>query len=148
VTDAWATTTEVADMTGVTVDATDLAQAQAVIEIYANRTYDATDGFTARDLAWLTRAVCWQAAWQSQQYGYASRQSASQVSQDGLSVQRDAGSDVTLAPLAARALKNLSWKGARTLRTPRVELPRGLSVAGANFLDEAFDESSSGWEPL
>lgn len=146
--DAWADIADVADTTGVTVDLADLAQAQSAVEIYANRTYDATGGFTARDLGWLKRAVCWQAAWQSQQYGYAARQSASSVSTDGQSVQRDAGSDVTLAPLAARALRNLSWKGARTVRTPRVELPRGLTEAGAHFLDEAFDEATAGWKAL
>lgn len=142
----WATTTEVKDVTGVTVAAADLAQAQGVIEIYANRTTDATDGLTARDLGWLNRAVCWQAAWQSQQYGYAARESASSVSQDGQSVQRSAGSDLVLAPLAARALKNLSWKCSRTVRQPGVEVPLGYGAV-VDFASEASDESH-GWEPL
>jgi hypothetical protein len=147
VANTWADVADVADTTGVTVDAADILQAQSAVEIYANRTYDATDGLTARDLAWLKRAVSWQAAWQSQQYGFAARQSASSISADGQSVERATPSDVVLAPLAARALKNLSWKtGTRRLR--RVEEPRGGAlISDEQWLREASDDDGP-WEAL
>ena len=137
---AWATVDEVEDTTGVTVTATDLAQAQAVIEIYANRNEDATDGLIARDIYWLQMAVCWQAAWQSQQYGYASRTYAWSHMQDGLSVMHNNQSQADLAPLAARALKNLSWKGSKTIVTRPVGQPRGGNAL-VDLLAEANDEA-------
>jgi hypothetical protein len=146
---AWATVAEVGDTTGVTVDSSDLAHAQAVIEVYANRTTDADDGLTTRDLGWLKRAVCWQAAWQSSQYGYAARQTAASVSQDGASVTRRSQSDQDLAPLAARALRNLSWKGSRTQRVRPLGVPRGggLVETDAQFMRDAFDEDD-GWQAM
>jgi len=147
--DAWATAADVADKTGVTVDDADVAQAQSVVEIYANRTFDATEGFSARDLSWLRTAVCWQAAWQSQQYGYAARQQASSVSEAGQSVQRSSRADVALAPWAERSLRNLSWKGSRTVRLRHVSEPRGAGRiwTDAEFLNEANDEAHS-WDRL
>lgn len=142
----WATVAEVEATTGVAVGKTDLLQAQAVIDVYANRTVDAADGLTARDRGWLKRALCWQAAWQAQQYGYAGRQNATSVGQDGLSVSRGAEHHLTLAPLAARALRNLSWKGTRTTRVERVEFPRGSGVL-TDFENEAADVEH-GWEPM
>lgn len=150
---AWATIVEVADTTGVTVDAADLAQAQDVIEVYANRTPAADSGLTTRDLVWLKKAVCWQTAWQSQQYGYAARQAGKTVSQDGSSVTRTADSDLVLAPLAARALKNLSWKGSRTKVLRPVGVPRGAGLGQleteAQFLRDALDNNdATAWQAM
>lgn len=146
---AWATVTDVGDITGVSVDAATVAQAQGVIEVYANRTDDATDGFSARDLGWLKRAVCWQAAWLKDQYGYTSRQRARSTSQDGTSITRVADSDQDLAPLAARALKNLSWLGSRTTRARGIAVPRGGLgwETDAEFMRDARD-SDALWEAM
>lgn len=146
----WATLAAVADVTGVTVDATDLAMAQSVIEIYANRTYEATPGFTPRDLGWLSRAVCWQAAWLSRQFGFAFRQSGNNVGADGQSISRNEASDTNLAPMAARALRNLSWKGTRTVNIDRAEIRTGLARRYSDFSNEASDDrdDDNGWEPM
>ena len=65
--------------------------------------------------------------------------------QHGLSMQHRGQWDLVLAPMAARAIKNLSWKGSRTLRTPAVEVP--ATYGNWDFLLEsgAWHES---WQPL
>jgi hypothetical protein len=116
---AWATEAEVLSVTGVTVTAAQLAQANSVITIFANRTEDAE--LNSRDLYWLKQATCWQAAWQKDQAGFTTRHAITEVTQDGMQLvytNADAPdlAAVSLAPLAQRALKNTSWKGSRTLR--------------------------------
>lgn len=112
---AWATEAEVADVTGVTVSATELAQAEAVVNLYSGRTPDLlADRIGERDLYWLKQAVAWQAVWQQSQVGFDSRSSVGSVSQDGVSVSFRTEWQQVLAPLAARSLKNLSWKRSRT----------------------------------
>lgn len=151
----WATTSEVGTYTGVTVTDSALAMAEADIEVYANRSPAASAGMGARDLRSLMLATCYQAAWRHQQVGVVGRQSVQTMSQDGMSVGYASEWQVTLAPMAARALKNLSWKSGRTQRTPNVRYPRGLgeyeaSRGGAlnpSFLDETFDANSD-WHDL
>jgi hypothetical protein len=143
---AWASTAEVEAETGVTVDNADLAVAQSVIDIYSGRTEDAEGGLSQRDLTWLMKAVCWQAAWVSRQSGFAFRQSSVSTSQDGLSVTRRSDSDILLAPLAARALKNLSWKCSRTMRIQPVGVPRG-GVTSIDYSLESSDDLQQ-WGPM
>lgn len=147
----WATVAEVAAITGITSAASassaDVAIAHQVIEIYSNVTESASAALGARDLEWLRKATAFQAVWQKQQPGYLTDRSvvasvqADGVREDyaGFSVGGTGGEwKVALAPLAARALKNLSWKGSRTLRTDRVEVPLGDNgVIG--FLNESGD---------
>ena len=52
--------------------------------------------------------------------------------------------------MAARSLRNLSWKADRTKRTPNIRYPRGLGQldvmnggVGYKFLDESYDEANS-----
>ena len=146
----WAQTTDVSDITGVTVTSGELALAEADICTYANRSPDASAGMAARDLYWLKVATCYQAAWRDSQVQVSGRQSARAISQGGAggqSVSYTAGWEVVLAPMAARALRNLSWKADRTLRTPNVRYPRGLGEWGAGagvgyrFLDEGYDQA-------
>ena len=51
-----------------------------------------------------------------------------------------------LGPMAARSLKNLSWKGSKTIATPNARVPRGPGWA----LDFDMEQSDwySVWEPL
>lgn len=142
---SWATAEQVEAITGRSVSAPDLAQADSVITIYCNRTPDASGCMGLRDLYWLRMATAWQAAWQSQQAGYDSRSNAQAVTQDGMSIQRETEHSVTLAPLAARALKNLSWVGSRTIRTPNVRVPLGVDVI--DFTQDASDAVSD-WREL
>lgn len=137
----WATLEDVRDVTGSGAEAMELAAANSVITIYANRTEDAKDSISARNLHWLKLAVCWQTVWQRDQPGFDAQQVVSSFSQDGESVSYTAEWNLTLAPMAARALKNLSWKASRTLNTPNIRVPSGLGVAG-NFLNERSDPFS------
>lgn len=143
---AWATEAETLAKTGVTVTATDISMAQSAIEIYANRSYDATDGMSARDVYWLKTAVCWQAAWLNSQVAFAQKSQANSISQLNMTVQRQNEYDVALAPLAARALKNLSWKGTRAMRVKPEAVPRGAD-GFIDYLAEASDDMSE-WDPI
>lgn len=138
----WATAANVLAMTGKVVTDQVVLEASAVIDIYANRTEDASAAMTARDLGWLQRACAFQAAWMPNQPGFHQRNAVAQITQDGLQIIYDKEWQISLAPLAARALKNLSWKTSRTVQVPAVTIPLG---SAANFLNEASDEYST-WE--
>jgi hypothetical protein len=153
---AWATIADVESVTGQTVTAANLAAADSDICVYAERAPSASAGMGPRDLYWLQVATSYQAVWRTGQVDVDTRQSVGSFSQDGIAV--DYGGKewrVNLAPMAARALKNLSWKGTRTSRTPNVRYPLGLgeweasraTAAQLGFLDESYDEASS-WRPL
>lgn len=141
---AWATLADVREVTGSGAEAVELAAADSVISIYANRTSDAAEAMSSRNLHWLKVATCWQTVWQRDQPGFDSQQVVASFSQDGESVSYTGEWNLTLAPMAARALKNLSWKASRTIRTPNARVPAGRS---ADFLNEASDWHS-GWRPL
>jgi hypothetical protein len=145
----WATLAEVGTITGFTGSASatgpQLASANATVTIYANVTEAASAALGKRDLEWLRQATAWQTIWQRDQAGFEVKSVASSVAADGVradyaGMQLGTGGEWkhVLAPLAARALKNLSWKASRTLRTPRESVPTGAeSVLG--FLNDAGD---------
>lgn len=142
----WATDTDMNEIVGAShgVDASTLAQANSHITIYANRTPDAADGMLPRDLYWLRQATCWQAKWLAQQPAVDGRSAHTSLSSDGQSVTHDAEYQIVLGPLAARALRNLSWKSSRSL---------DVAPAGAvgwpvrDFTNERSDENHD-WVPL
>ncbi len=140
----WSTTSAVLDITGAEVTDAQLNQAESVIVIYANRTPD-TANLRVRDLYWLGQAVAWQAAWMPEQPGYNSRNQHRTVSGDGQSVSVDTEHAVTLAPLAARSLKNLSWKADKTRRGRPIN--DGVGAAVTDFRLESSDDQH-GWKPL
>ena len=130
--------------TGASATTAQVAVADSVISIYVNRQSSASASMSARDLATIRTAIAWQTPWQAAQPDMTTRSQFDSVSQDGTSVQSSAQWAKVLAPLAARALKNLSWKSSRTLRTPNVDVPTGL---GADFLLETSDWNDR-WSPL
>lgn len=132
----WATAANVLSLTGKTVTDQVVLEASAVIDIYANRTQEASAGMTARDLGWLQRACAFQAAWMPTQPGFHQRNAVAQITQDGLQIIYDKEWQISLAPLAARTLKNLSWKASRTVAVPHLTIPMGEA---ANFLNEQSD---------
>lgn len=141
--DAWVSPQEVIDITGVSVDQQQLAQAQGAIEVFSNRIYDDTPKIRARDLYWLGRAVAWQAAWLVGQYDLTTRLDATATSQDGVANQLTADALVA-APMAKRALLRCSWMRSRTIHV-RTPLESGRSVT--NFLAESQDEAQH-WQAL
>ncbi|MFJ8995598.1 hypothetical protein ACIRQH_34985 [Streptomyces sp. NPDC102279] len=112
--DAWATAQQVIDTTGVSVTDTQLAQAQSDIEIFSNRIYPDGERMRTRDLYWLGQAVARQAAWQAGQFGLETRLDATQIQQDQVSSTLT-GDGLVLAPMAARALRRVSWMRSRTV---------------------------------
>lgn len=141
------TVTDVLNVTGQAVTVANVAMADSIVSIVANRTAAASGGLSARDINAIQVAVCWQAAWIPSQPDLAGRNQFDSLSQDGLSVQTSAQWAKYLAPLAARSLRNLSSKGARTDAVEPIHVPTGLGGA-AFFLTEEGDQFSSGWEEL
>lgn len=140
---AWATTDDVEDVTGSTVTSGELSRAQAVVELFVGRTPAADDQPTrAVDLHWLKQAVCWQAVWLKDQPGYNSRSSFSDMAQDGFQLSVGARHDLHLAPLAARAIKNLTWMSSRS-----IEISRLAEDAVPAFNLESSDNYHY-WRPL
>lgn len=135
---------DVLTLTGASATAAQVAAADGVVTIYVNRESTASASMAPRDLASIRAAICWQTPWQAGQPDYLTRSQFDSVNQDGLSVQTSAQWAKLLAPLAARALKNLSWKGSRTLRTPAV---RVLTGRGLDFTLEASDQHTD-WRRL
>ncbi len=139
--DGWASVGDVLLTTGVTVSSAELAQAGAVVALHVNRTPDSDVAVSARDLNWLKQAVCWQAVWQRSQPGYATRSEVSHAEQDGAVYSYPSRSAQTLAPLAKRAIKNLTWMGNRALFL-------GVAAAvPAAFTTEASADAHL-WSPL
>lgn len=143
---AWATTADVLELLGETVTDATLAKANTDLAPYANRAPSASGGMDERDLYWLKLAASYQAVWRTQQVNVEGRQSVKSFTQDGQSVDYGDGEwKVVLAPMAARSLRNLSWKGTRTERPPN--RTSAAAAAAAGFLEERFDESSN-WRQL
>lgn len=138
----WCSLADVAAITGTSVTEAQLNAASSVISIYVNRSPAASATLTVRDLYWLAQACAWQARWQSQQPGYDQKSSVDSVNQDNTQVAYGKEWQISLAPLAARALKNLSWKGSRSVRIHRHLLPSTL-----DFTNEESDAFSC-WEPV
>lgn len=129
--DAWALLTDVTEITGVTVTAGQLAQAQAQIEVRIGRLGAATSRIGTADLMWLKRAVSYQAAWLKANPDVVSRMDVTQFNQDGASA-TVRGDGLVLAPLAKRALRHVSWRGTRSVHTDSV-----YSTGGAPFYPAA-----------
>lgn len=142
---AWATTSDVTTLTGATVTSGDVTLAQTVVEAYVNRTEDAAASFTARDVDTLKKAVAFQAAWLAGQPGYLTRMGATSVQQDGLSTTLTNPADMTLAPLAQRVIKNLSWMGTRTVHRRRYDRALTVGMTPETWLTT---DAEDGWESL
>jgi hypothetical protein len=154
---AWATLDDCEDITGsepgivpgvTTTAAGTLALAHSIVRTHVGRTEAAANAMTARDLVWLREAVCWQAAWLPGQPGLLQRVGVQGVSQDGLSAQYRSHADQLLAPLAQRALKNLSWMGTRSLRTTTRPARGDAPEPGLTAASWATTDPETGWEPL
>ena len=144
----WATVADAA-LLGKTVSTTDVAVASEIITTYANRTEAASASMGARDLSWLKSATTWQAIWYAEQPGAETRQIAAKHSQDGVEIDYAGTSfnpkeyPAVLAPLAARALRNLSWKASRTLRIKGVATPLNSVYNFTNETSDAYSEWSA-----
>jgi hypothetical protein len=140
---AWCSAQDVINATGVSVTDQQLAQAQSDIEIFTNRIFADTDRIRLRDLHWLGQAVARQAAWIAGQFGLETRLDATQIQQDQVSTGlKDDG--LVLAPMAARALKRVSWMRSRT-----VHIRSAIEGAGpliGDPMSDGIDERMT-WAP-
>jgi len=144
----WATVADVLSITGETVTEEQIQQAGYVIETWANRTYEMADRLRPRDRHWMKVATAYQVVWQISQPGYLTNlTNVTDYNQDGMLTRFDSKVDQSLAPMASRSLKNLSWKISRTLRTPDVNQPVGVDPTLIDYTHESSDELSA-WTPL
>lgn len=145
----WATTSDVATYTGITVTAAQVEQAQAVVELFADTTEDASDQglISTKNLRLLKLAVAYQAAWITQHPDAFTNMDATSISQDQVSATMAHANAAILAPLAKRSIDRLSWKRIRPLRIGRRsdagQIPRRLNVTSA-----VLDDDDPRWIPL
>ncbi len=136
----WATVNDVGTLLGVSVTGETLVAAARAIEA-STGLIEAVErtNISDRDLYWLKLAVCYQAAWMTEQPDALTRNDVATASQDGQSAtMRPDG--LVLAPLARRTLKKLSWMGTRTLQPASPSTSR-------DPLSEAFDDALP-WAPV
>lgn len=139
----WATPSDVAAITGQAVSDEQLVTAQMIIDLVSNRTPDVSGSVLKRDITWLKRAVAYQASWMVSQTDIFTRSSMANVSQDGVSGTYTSKAAIYLAPLAIRALKNVSWLRSRSLRIQSPFIDRGGT--GVNPMT---DDSLWNWAPM
>jgi hypothetical protein len=140
----WATTDDVADLTGVTVEQATVNQAAAIIAQKCGAIEaQAVGKINSRDLYWLGQAVAFQAAWMVSQPDVFGRLDATDV-MDGraqhVALKPDAN---VLAPLAKGALKRLSWRGSRSVKL----LSPTQVASGGNWGGEFLDDHLR-WRPI
>ncbi|MFI8351322.1 hypothetical protein [Streptomyces sp. NPDC085596] len=138
--DAWCSAQDVIDATGVSVTDQQLAQAQKAVEVFSNRIFPDGERMRARDLYWLGQAVAYQAAWLAGQFGLETRLDATQIQQDQVSTTLS-GDGLVLAPMAARALRRVSWMRSRT-----VHIRSAVEGAGS-WLGDPLAEASDDQQP-
>lgn len=148
----WATVSDVLAITGELVTAGQLMDGQETIMLFSGRTTATpTESIKPRDQQWLKKAVAQQTIWQKEQPGYKTRHWIKEIVQDGTDIIYVGSSEpanmamMSLAPLAARALKNLSWLSGKAvrLRSPGLPLASGLTS------DEyRRNDDHGGWQPL
>jgi hypothetical protein len=104
---------EVADQSGLSVNAADIALAQAVIqaESGADLGLGASAPYSVEDLGRLRRAVLWQVVYlQAHPEAVNAQPNIAGFSGSGAGINFFEGQNGTLAPLAAKELARLSWR--------------------------------------
>lgn len=147
---AWATTADVTAYTGQTVTDPQVEQAQALIEVFADTTEDASDAgnISPKNLRLLKLAVAYQTAWITQHPDAFTNIDVSQVQQDGVVATMQHNNALVLAPMAKRCIDRLSWRRTRSLRIGRMAgagtgIPRHM-----NLTSTAADDNDPRWRPL
>ncbi|MGY6019589.1 hypothetical protein [Streptomyces spinosirectus] len=145
----WATTGDVVKYTGINGTDALVAQAQGIVEIFADTTEDASDRgiISTKNLRLLKQAVAYQAAWITEHPDVFTNMDAAAVSQDQVSANLRHENALILAPLSKRCIDRLSWRRNRGLRIqPRGgygRIPPLLNLTSADA-----DENDPRWRPL
>lgn len=150
---AWANMAQVYSITGVQVTEQEIQDAQMVVELHCGRTVAGMGNddsrLKPRDLTWLQKAVAYQATWQRDQPGYQERHWIKEIIQDGTNIVYASSGEASnvaflnLGPLAARAIKNLSWMKNRSLRLRTPTMGRTMG-----YIDYKSNDEHPGWRPL
>lgn len=111
---SWAQADDVLTYTGEAVTDAQVMRAQAIIDMFTARTYDALPRIGTRDLYWLKLATAYQAAWMLSQPDMYSRLDFATISAGSRPVELKEDT-LRIAPLAAKALKRVSWLRSRSL---------------------------------
>jgi hypothetical protein len=117
-------------VTNQTVTAQQVMNAQQILNTWTNYTPEVSGAnMQPQDLIWLRYALAYQTVWMAQQPGLLFRNAVNDVSQDGVAAHYPDEGAITLAPLARRSIKQLSWKKSRSLRvrTPFIDDQTPLS---------------------
>lgn len=143
----WATPEDVFNRTQKTVSEVDIVVAQGIVDLYAGIDSDVVDAalIWPKDQKRLLKAVAYQAGFMASQDDITGRQDVKGVAQDGVSATFAHDGSVVLAPLARRAIQQLSWKRPRALRSTR----GGRRRMGVLELAQAWPrdaEPRGGWE--
>ena len=146
----WATTTDVTTYTGATATAAQLEQAQAVVEIFADTTTDASDAGTisSKNLRLLKLAVAYQTAWMIQHPDAFTNIDITQVQQDGVVATMQHNNALVLAPMAKRCIDRLSWRRIRSLRIGPMSDSGGRIPRRMNTTNAVADDNDPRWRPL
>ena len=143
---SWATVDDVATFTGLSVTTAQLMMAQAIIDMFAGRTYDAQPRTGTRDQYWLKLAVVYQAAWLTSQPDLFQRIDLAAITMSNRAVALKDDS-LRIAPLASKALSKVSWLRGRSLhvQAPFTDSFGGLLNPNA---DSAANDLAFPWFPV
>lgn len=144
-TNSWAQAADVLTYTGVTVTDAGVMQAQAIVDMFTARTYDALPRIGTRDLYWLKLAVSYQAAWMLSQPDLYSRLDFATISAGSRPVELKEDT-LRIAPLASKALKRVSWLRSRSLHV-RSPFTDGLTPISSDP-DSAGNDFYQQWSAM
>jgi hypothetical protein len=154
--ETWATPEEASEITSETVTQEQLNAAHPVLVIHTRHSVEIRDKIKPKDLLLLKYAESYQAAWQAQQVDYTGRSDVDNVDHDGLRFTKGDPESHTLAPLAAKSLRSLSWRRTKSvaaltpeqalvLRGVRTAETLGIEYPGGSGLD---DDGTVQWRRL
>lgn len=110
----YATIADVEEIVGVTVDAVALTKAQAIIETASGRPSELVTNET--DVLWLRKAVAYQCAYMEEDPTAVYEQPNMESVTQGQNKMVFGDKAVWLAPLAERAIGNVSWRRSRMIQ--------------------------------
>jgi hypothetical protein len=144
----WATPADVELYTGAIASEAEIAQAQAIVDIFASVDSGNIDFdlLWAKDLLRLKKATAYQTKFMQSQVDLLGRQDVKGVSQDGVSSTYTNPDSVILAPLARACISMLRWKRSRALAPNR----RGRNVLALQqtWPRDAEPDHNLGWSPV
>ncbi|WID10830.1 head-to-tail adaptor [Streptomyces phage Mulchroom] len=114
----FATIAEVLAITEVTVTDQDIYKAQALVETAAGRPEELIPLTATTDLLWLKKATAYQCAYMKDDpLGVYEQPNVESVTQDGGFKIVNGERNVWLAPASEQALRNLSWRKSRNVKS-------------------------------